>query len=374
VRIDQLVPSFVRHDAISNHALQIRRVLRQAGFDSNVYVGAIDHRLAGEARVYFECPTRPDKNRLLLYHASTDSPMAAWLESVARSGQLVACDYHNITPSRYFARWEPPAARSMQIARRELALLAPVTAMGLADSRFNEQELIETGYRSTAVCPLLLDLDSYHQPPDRRALATLRRSQAAGGKRWLFVGRIAPNKCQHDVIAAFALYRRLFDAKSRLTFVGGATSPRYRRALERMAVELDLGDSLEFTDSVAFDVLLAYFAASDVFVCLSEHEGFCVPIIEAMELGLPVVAYSAAAVTDTVDGAGVLLEAKDPLVVACAVQDLLADESERRRKAEAGKARAAEFSLESSSKKFLETVTAGVLDSRGDVLPTTESR
>ncbi len=365
MRIDQLVPSFVRHDAISGHVLQIRRVLRQAGFDSDVYVGAIDHRLAGEARLYSDCPPEPDAGRVLLYHASTDSPMAAWLGSAARNGQLVALDYHNITPARYFARWEPPAAKSMKVARTELSLLAPDTALAMADSRFNEDELIALGYARTAVCPLLLDLEEYHQTPDRRTAAHIRRGRDADGKTWLFVGRIAPNKCQHDVLAAFAVYRRLFDGRARLTLVGGATSPRYRRALEVMAKDLDLGDSLEIIESLPFANLLAYFAAADVFVCLSEHEGFCVPIIEAMELGVPVVAFRASAVTDTVGDAGVLLEEKDPLVVACAVDDLLSDEAARRALIKAGKGRAGGFALQSSSKKLLDTVTAW-LDARQD--------
>ncbi len=167
-----------------------------------------------------------------------------------------------------------------------------MTSLGLADSQFNEAELIDLGYGATAVCPILLDLEEYHRTPDRRTVASIGRRQAGGGRRWLFVGRIAPNKCQHDIVAAFAVYRRLFDPKARLTFVGGATSPRYRRALELMARELELGESLEVFESLEFSQLLAYFAAADVFVCLSEHEGFCVPIVEAMELGVPVVAYS----------------------------------------------------------------------------------
>jgi L-malate glycosyltransferase len=363
VRIDQLVPSFVRHDAISSHVLQIRRVLRRDGFDSDVYVGAIDHRLAGEARLYKECSPGPDTGRVLLYHASTDSPMAAWLESTARNGQPVALDYHNITPPRYFARWEPPAARSMKVARNELSGLAQLTGLAMADSRFNEEELIGLGYRTTAVCPLLLDLEEYHQTPDRRTSAQIQRRRPVEGKRWLFVGRIAPNKCQHDLLAAFAVYRRLFDAGARLNLVGGATSPRYRRALEVMAQDLELGDSLEIIESLPFSHLLAYFAAADIFVCLSEHEGFCVPIIEAMELGVPVVAFRAAAVTDTVADGGVLLHEKDPLVVACAVDDLLSDEAARQALVKAGRDRAAEFALESSSRKLLDTLN-GWLDSR----------
>jgi glycosyltransferase involved in cell wall biosynthesis len=356
MRIDQLVPGFARHDAISNHVLQLRRAFRAAGYDSDVYADWIDPRLSGEARPFSDCPAAVDPGRALLYHASTNSPMAEWLQRVAAGGQAVAADYHNVTPSRYFARWEPPAAKSMDLARKQLEQLAPVTGLALADSGYNEAELIELGYRRTAVCPILVDLEEYHRDPDSKTLSRLRRQRGRGGRRWLFVGRISPNKCQHDVVAAFAVYRRLFDPLATLTLVGGATSPRYQRALQQMSEELGLRDSLELRDAAPFPQLLAYFRASDVFVCLSEHEGFCVPILEAMELGLPVVAYQAAAVTETVAGAGVLLADKDPLAVACAVDDLLTDEARRAGMAAAGRSRAAEFSLESTRRRFLATV------------------
>jgi glycosyltransferase involved in cell wall biosynthesis len=359
VRVDQLVPGFAQHDAISNHVLQVRRTLRGAGYESDIYGEWIDPRLAGEgARPFADCSAAPDRDRVLLYHESTHSPMATWLRDVAGAGQLIATDYHNITPSRYFARWEPPAARSMDLARQEVELLASCTGLAVADSPYNEAELIDLGYSRTAVCPLLVDLEDYHREPDRKTLARLARQRQRGGRRWLFVGRVSPNKCQHDVIAAFAVYRRLFDPLARLTLVGGVTSPRYLRALQQMATQLELGDSVEFPEATPFSQLLAYFRASDVFVCLSEHEGFCVPILEAMELGLPVVAYRAAAVTDTVAAAGILLDDKDPLAVAVAVDDLLSDDPRRADLVEAGRSRAGDFSLARNSRQLLDTLTA----------------
>ncbi len=293
--------------------------------------------------------------------------MAAWLEAAGAAGQRLAGDYHNVTPSRYFARWEPVAARSMAVARQQLARLAPLTGLAVADSPFNRAELDEMGYPRTAVCPLLVDLEDYHQEPDPKLTARLRRRREAlggAGRHWLFVGRIAPNKCQHDVIAAFAIYRRLFDPEAQLTLVGGPTSLRYLRALEHLTRELDLGDQVEIRSNVPFAQILAYFSQVDVFVCLSEHEGFCVPILEAMELGLPVVAYEAAAVTDTVGPAGVLLDDKDPLVVACAVDDLLGDDARRSALVAAGRARAAGFSLESTAGCLLRTLTTWLAETQ----------
>jgi glycosyltransferase involved in cell wall biosynthesis len=356
VRVDQFVPGFAPHDAISNHVLQVRRVLREAGFDSEIYGGEwVDDRLRAEARPYQEWTSRR-RGAVLLYHASTHSQMAGWLAERALEGERILSDYHNITPASFYARWLPDAAASMVLARNELVDLAPHVELAVADSRFNEQELIDVGYARTGTCRLLVDLERYHDPPDARALVRLRRRRDSGGAQWLFVGRVAPNKCQHDVIAAFAVYRRLFDPKARLTLVGGINAPRYLRALQSLARDLEVAESVEMLDGVGHDELLAHFATADVFVCLSEHEGFCVPLLEAMELGLPVVAHAAAAIPETVGPGGVLLADKDPLEVACSVAELLSDAARRQALVAAGRARAAEFALERTSAQLLEAL------------------
>lgn len=363
MRIDQFVPGFAPHDAISNHVLQVRRVLRGAGFDSDIYGEWIVGPHRQEARPYQECSTS-GRDRALLYHASTHSDMVAWLVARAEQGEAVLTDYHNITPASYYARWLPEGAASMAAAREELVEMAPHVELALADSMFNEAELVEVGYARTVTCRLLVDLERYHDPPDRRTLNRLRRRRDAGGARWLFVGRVAPNKCQHDVMAAFAVYRRLFDPDAHLTLVGGIAAPRYLRALQMMATDLDLGDSVEILDGLSHAELLAYFIVADVFVCLSEHEGFCVPLLEAMEVGVPTVSYAAAAVPETVADSGVLLLDKDPLEVACAVADLLGDEARVKALVAAGQARAGEFALARTSAHLLETITAQVGSAR----------
>ena len=350
MRIDQFVPSFVKYDAISNHVVQTRRALLDAGYESTTYYEHVDSRLTSEGEPFEGCDPAADQCRVILYHASTDSAMAPWLVRSARAGQAITLSYHNITPSRYFVGWEPTAVTSTQLARVQLASLAPVTGLALADSAYNEGELIELGYRRTAVSPLMLDLSDFHRSADARTLARLR---SLGCPRWLFVGRIAPHKCQHDVIAGFAIYRRLYSPDARLSLVGAVTSPRYRRALEGLVEDLGLGDFVEFAESAPFPELLAHIQAADVFVCLSEHEGFCVPIVEAMELGVPVVGFAAAAVPETIADAGIVISDKDPLAVAATVQALLSDEPGRQKLIEAGRDRAAAFSLDTSASRLI---------------------
>lgn len=356
MRIDQLLPVLGARDAIGAHVLETRRILRAAGFESDIYADVVDERLASEVRPWLEGPGRVDPDRMVLYQASTHAPFAAWLAHRARLGERLAVYYHNVTPPEYFEYWLPEAAGEMRSARQEIATLAPAAALGLAASAFNEAELTGMGYAPTLTTPLLVDLDAYHQAPDRPTLDVLRRRRERGGASWLFVGRLAPNKCQHDVIAAYAAYRAAVDPRARLTLVGGVTAPSYAAALERMVVDLDVEDGVDFLSGVSHRELLAHYRTADVLVCLSEHEGFCVPLLEAMELGVPIVAFAAAAVPDTVGDAAVLLADKDPVAVATAVEELLADAGRREALVSAGRRQARRFDLATTSGALLEAL------------------
>jgi glycosyltransferase involved in cell wall biosynthesis len=360
-RIDQFLPGFAPHDAIGSNVLQIRRVLREAGMESDIWAEDIHAPMHDHARPYREYGGAPRADALL-YHASTSSAMSDYL--TARPEPLFV-EYHNITPAHYFSRWEPVAAAAMDDARQQLRRLAVRVDLGLGVSSFNERELIELGFHPTAVVPLLVDFEVYEQPPNPRTLARLRRNRAGGGAHWLFVGRVAPNKCQHDVVGALAAYRELFDPKATLTLVGGMTSRLYFRSLQKLAVELGIADAVDLADSVSFADLLAYYRTADVFVCLSEHEGVGVPVLEAMALGLPVVAAAAAALPETIADAGILLPDKDPVVTACAVNRVLTDTALRTSLLEAGRARVEEFSLPRTGKRFLDAVVPAVTAAEG---------
>jgi glycosyltransferase involved in cell wall biosynthesis len=364
VRIDQFLPTFAANDAIGNHVLQSRRVLRQVGFDSDIWADEIHPGVRHEARHYLDYGARGRTSAdALLYHASTNSRM---VEFLVDRGEPLLIDYHNITPSRFFARWDLQAAASMDQARVELGRLATVTQLALAVSAYNEAELTDLGYGRTAVCPPLVDFDVFDARTKSLALERNRRDEREdrdSGPQWLFVGRIAPNKCQHDIIGAYAAYRRFFRPKARLVLVGGTTSRSYRLALERLVAELEVEDGVELGDSIPFDQLLTYYKTSDVFVCLSEHEGFCIPVLEAMRVGIPVVAYAAAAIPETVADAATLLTDKDPLIVAGAIDRVVSDATLRKRLVDAGRERVDKFSLRRTSKLLTDTL-GGFLDER----------
>jgi glycosyltransferase involved in cell wall biosynthesis len=234
--------------------------------------------------------------------------------------------------------------------------LAPSARFGIANSTFSGGDLDAAGFSPTAVVPVLLDAKELDGPFNERLLQRLRREMSGGGARWLFIGRAAPNKCQHDLIAAFAAYREVYDPQARLTLVGGRTSNVYYRSLELLADELGVASAVELTDTISDAEKLACYRAADVFVCLSEHEGFKVPIVESFHFDLPVVAYAASAVPETVGDAGVLLDTKDPLVVAAAVDRVLHDDGLRSDLVAAGRRRFQDFALERTSALLLSTL------------------
>ena len=354
--LHQFLPVFAAGDAIGNHVLRIRDALREAGYDSEIFAGDIHPPVRHLARHYRDMVLPKDGTATwLLYHLSTGSALAAWLEDVPTS---VAVDYHNITPARYFERWMPEAADRARTARAEMLRLAARARFALADSGYNATELTAAGYPDTSVVPILIDFSDYDAPADAGALARLERLAAQGGTRWLHVGRFVPNKGQHDLIAAFATYRRLFDPRARLCLVGDWTLAGYVRDLERMITVLEVDDAVELPGVLSFPQLLAEYRAASIYVSLSQHEGFCVPVLEAMHFGVPVVALASTAVPETAGDGALLLDSKDPLVVAAAAHRVLTDPTLGEQLVRAGRDRVEHFSLENSRRRLLEAIAA----------------
>ena len=233
---------------------------------------------------------------------------------------------------------------------------SPRCRLGLADSEFNRAEIAANGYRPTAVAPILLDLEGFDREVDERVLAELEQGKQKGGADWLFVGRVTPNKCQHDVVKAFAAYRMLHDPNARLHIVGGVASEPYAAALRAFVRKLGLSDCVSLTGPVSPGGLAAYYRAADVYVCLSEHEGFCVPLLESMHFGVPIVAFGVTAVPETL-GRRRHLPSRQ---VTCPRRRSGRPCAERRGLAgsavAAGERRLRDFTLERSRARFLEAM------------------
>jgi glycosyltransferase involved in cell wall biosynthesis len=353
VRIDQIMPSIVERDAVSHHALEAQKVLHSMGFVSEIYALNMGPGLHGRVHLLEDLPRERPERQWVCYQASIGSPAA---DVFASHPGLKLLDYHNISPAELVERWLPHLGEEVRLGRKQLAELAPIVEIGFADSEFNRLELDEAGYRHTTVAPLMVDTTNFSHPPDQRVVDRLAAARAGGGHDWLFVGQMLPHKAHQDVIKALVCARRMFDPKVRLHLIGRESCPAYADALHRYVAALGLTGAVEFAGSVSSGELSAYYASSDVFVCCSDHEGFCAPLLEAMHHGLPVVAYGVTAVPETVLDAGIVLSSKSPVLVAAAVQRLLTDAPLREALVRAGLERAQAFSAEGARRGFARAI------------------
>ncbi len=341
-RVDQVIPTLASRDAIGGHVLQLRDLLRSQGLESDVYYANASPDRLREGLPLSRLGDRRPTGRVLLYQLSIGSAVADLFRG---RPERKFVNYHNITPAELIESWMPAVGDEVRLGRAQMAALAAVTEFAVADSRFNEEELRQAGYRSTATASLLIDLERFDGEPDPRLAERLADERRGGGADLLFVGKVSPHKAQHDLVKALAAYRRLYDPRARLRVIGSPISDDYQSALERFAKELGLGGAVELAGSVSHEELIAYYDAADVFLCLSDHEGFCVPLLEAMYHRLPVVAYATSAVPETLGGAGLVLPDKDPVRVAAAVDRVVRDAPLREGLARAAAERVETFSL-----------------------------
>jgi len=314
-RVHQLLATLSPGDAIGNQALALQRQLRGAGFESDIFAETAHPRVAHLARRLREYHEVSAPDTVCLFHFAVGS--AAGPLVLDAPDRLVIV-YHNITPAGYFLGFQNHVVGLCYHARRSLPAFASRAELALGVSEFNRHELEQAGFRRTGVLPLEPDLDASRRPASR----VVRRLFGDGRTNILFVGRIIPNKRIDDLIRAFAVYQRHLDRRSRLLLVGdSAGCPHYHTRLLQMTRQLGVSDVV-FAGHVDDDELRAYYSVSHVFLCLSEHEGFCVPLLEAMAFGLPVLAYDAGAVGETLGGGGVLLKDKRPELVAELLDEL----------------------------------------------------
>ena len=359
-RIDQVVHILAARDAIGTHVIHTRAALRQAGYQSEIYAGDAHPEVRDLARPLEDLSASRPGRRWLLFHHSTGSSVA---EAVLRQPEPKLLDYHNVTPASYVSRWAPHMREELELGREQLAALAPASFYGIAHSSFSQTELEAAGCTHTTVVPPLFELGDGDVDP--AVAAQLASERASGGADWLFVGRLSPHKAQHDLVKALACYRLCYDPRARLHLVGTSLGADYPRALERFAARLGISDALHMPGTVSDRALTAYYRAADVFVSASDHEGFCVPLVEAMHLGVPVVAYGSSAVGDTVGDGGIVLTDKAPMTLAAAAHRVVADPDSKAALVRLGRRRAATFSLPLGRARMAGAIAEAVAAGRG---------
>jgi glycosyltransferase involved in cell wall biosynthesis len=277
----------------------MRDAFRAWGHEADVYALDVDADLEGDGRRFAEW-SAGGRDDVVVLHFALPSPLtAAFREHRGRRVLL----HHNITPPEYFAGWDDDMARICRVGREELATLAGHCDLGLADSEFNRRELEALGVARTGVLPICLDFDRYREAPS----PVLRRLLEDGRTNLLFVGRLVPNKKPEDLVRLASYWKRFVSPDVRLVLVGKPPRRRaYFDALQALAYEEGFTpEEVVFTGHVAHDDLLACYATARVFVSMSEHEGFGVPLVESMLMRVPVLAHAATAVPFTLGGAGV---------------------------------------------------------------------
>src|SRR2546423_3343779 len=273
---------------------------------------------------------------LLVHHSIGTQAVPKVLASPARK----AIVYHNITPGHYFAGLNDYLKSFAELGREQLKELAKAAEFGIADSEYNRKELEAAGVANTAVVPALVDWDDFDRPPDQDGAGRVADERAS----ILAVGLLLPHKAVHDVVAAFAKYRES-DRTAHLYLVGptamsGGYLDRVRGDIRRLGLE----NAITLTGSVTVEQLVAYYRGATAFLTLSEHEGFCVPLREAMRSDLPVVANAAAAIPETLGDGGILLEDRSPEAVATQLERVVRDQTLRKELIEKGRRRVEAFS------------------------------
>ncbi|MBQ8614595.1 MAG: glycosyltransferase [Ruminiclostridium sp.] len=319
MKIVQMTHTLVHGDAVSNNVIAIKHLLEESGYTSKVY--ACNVRGKFESGVYrYKDNMQLSEDDILVYHMSIGCELNDAAVSF-RCRKLMI--YHNITPPDYFEYYNPEAEARCRQGLEQLHKMKDNFDYVICDSEFNREDLLKIGFdeKKTVTMPLFIDTDSYKAEAD----AAVVEKYNDGRKNILFVGRIAPNKKIQDVIRVFAHYKKYFDSDSRLIIVGNGTEGLYYNELCEYIRAIGVKDVV-FTGHVEFSELIAYYKSADLFLCMSEHEGFCVPVIEAMFFEIPVIAYSAAALPYTMGNSGILADSKEPSYVCELIKRVLEDE------------------------------------------------
>ena len=329
--VHQFVPTLIRGDAIGDHVVRLRDQQRALGRASEIFVDVEREETAADTTTLRRLDHHViDGRTLLVYHVAQASRCAPFL---LEREEPLALLFHNFTPVELLAGWDPSAACDLLDAERQLADLTAEAMVAICDSHYNASRLHDHGMQHTHVACIPVEV------PEPEAAD---QGTPAERPTVLFVGRVAPNKAFHDLIASAALLvHRVPDVEFRL--VGGPTSPTYSKALDQLVTALDLEATVTFTGRVSDAQLREEYRRAHVFCCLSDHEGFGVPLLEAMSHGVPVVAFDSSAVGETVGDAGILLGDKDHHIVATALETVLGDATLRQALATAGRSRAREF-------------------------------
>lgn len=349
-RIIQLLDSYSYGDGIGNHAGALQNALREKGVDTQIYARYVDPRLTHMGQ-NIENYT-PAEEDVILHHLGAGSELN---RRVAQYNRPVILNYHNITPPEFFEGYSSSLQENCRAGYEEAQFLADKVALAISDSAYNSAQLEKMGY----TCPLhhipiVMDFSDYAKTPDA---ATVEK-YSDGVKNIVFVGRISPNKKHEDLILDFYYYTKYFEPNSRLILVGNSRGfEGYYLKLQKLVKKLGLTNVI-FTGHIKFTQILAFYHVADLLLCESEHEGFCIPLVEAMYFQKPIVAYDSSAVGETLGAGGILLKEKNPRFAAAVIDQVIRDEALQNEILEQQKLELQRFDPQKAVNNFLDILLA----------------
>lgn len=344
----QMLVTIVRGDAIGNSACMTGEVIKGLGFQTQIYAENCGPGFPRGFVLPVDQMPNPEKEDVVIYHMCECSKINQMLP---RWDCKKVAVYHNTTPPEFFHGFSDETEQRLYQSQREIARLKNCFDRVIADSEFNKENLIRMGYppEKIAVVPIILDFEDYFQPPDQKTL----RKYSDGCTNLLFVGRVAPNKKFEDIIRIFAYYKKTYDTTARLILVGSAFTQKYMDYLNAYIKEIGMEDVV-FPGHISFPEILSFYSLADVFLCMSEHEGFCVPLLEAMLFDIPIIAYRSTAIPGTLGESGILSDTKDPVFIAALIDRIRNDQRFRSSIVEGQARRLKDFDKKKSIQRFSE--------------------
>ena len=316
MRIFQVIENLVYGDAISNYCRNIYKLLKESGYETAIFAVHYDKRLDDEKVLSIDDLPELLKDDLMIYQMCQKSMIN---KMITNWKCKKACIYHNVTPAHFFFPYD------------------------VFQSAFQKNKV--------AVSPIIIDFDDFLQEPDEK----IRKKYSDEWVNILFVGRVAPNKKHEDIIRIFTYYKKYVNQKSRLILIGSFFNAAYQNCLERYVEELDVKDVI-FPGHISFKEILGFYKTANVFLCMSEHEGFCVPLLEAMLFDIPIIAYECTAVPETLGESGILVQEKNPAQVSFMIDQVINNAELQREIIEKQRKRLDDFAFEKVGREFLKQI------------------
>ena len=343
----QVVPNLSYGDGVGNDILAIDRILKESGITTKIYAIVVDKKIDSKILECFDNVTLLKNDDILLYHYAVGSKISSWFKQQRCKKVII---YHNITPASFYEPYDRGAVEACQQGLKQIKALRSVTDYCIADSCFNKDDLRSYGFKGPIdVLPIIIPFEDYEKTPN----ANIINKYSDGMTNIIFTGRIAPNKKQEDIILAFYYYQKFYNSKARLVLVGSyQENDKYYCRLRNLVDEIKL-ENVIFTGHIRFDAILAYYKTASLFLCMSEHEGFCIPLLEAMKFKLPIIAYDSTAVPETLGKAGICINTKNHLIIAGLMNRVIKDEKIQKVLIENEMERLEYFKYENIKRRFL---------------------